>query len=31
MSLICLFDGSKSEMIVINCLGYQLVQTEVGG
>jgi len=31
MPLICFFDGTKSEMIVINCLGYQLVQTEVEG
>jgi len=29
MPLICFFDGTKSEKIVINCLPYQLVQTEV--
>src|SRR6218665_90485 len=29
MGLICFFDGTKSEMIVINCLPYQLTQTEV--
>ena len=26
MPLICFFDGTKSEMIVINCLPYQLTQ-----
>src|SRR6218665_1033498 len=29
MRLICFFDGTKSEMIVINCLPYQLIRTEV--
>jgi len=27
MPLICFFDGTKSQMIVINCLPYQLTQT----
>jgi len=31
MSLICFFDGTKWEMIVINCLPYQVIQTEVEG
>src|SRR6218665_1817727 len=31
ISLICFFDGTKSEMIVINCLPYQLIKTEVEG
>src|SRR6218665_3346907 len=31
MPLICFFDGTKSEMIVINCLPYQLIKTEVEG
>ena len=29
MRLICFFDGTKSQMIVINCLPDQLIQTEV--
>src|SRR6218665_2043152 len=31
MTLICFFDGTKREMIVINCLPYQIIQTEVEG
>src|SRR6218665_3565640 len=29
MRLICFFDGTKSEMKVIDCLPYQLLQTKV--
>jgi len=29
MRLICFFDGTKSEMIVINSLLYQLIQTSI--
>src|SRR6218665_3920231 len=29
MRLTCFFDGTKSQMIVINCLPYQLIHTEV--
>src|SRR6218665_3878111 len=29
--LICFFDGTKSETIVINCFPYQLIQTEWKG
>ena len=31
MQLICFFDGTKREMIVINFLPCQLIQTEVEG
>jgi len=27
LPLICFLDGTKSQMIVINCLPYQLTQT----
>jgi len=31
MPLICFFDSTKSEMIFINCLPNQLMQTEEEG
>src|SRR6218665_2923880 len=31
LPLICFFDGTKREMIVINCFPYQLIQTKWKG